>query len=126
MIGPGHALVGTGYVLVGPGLDMEHRDHWWDSKIIPRFTKTFEYWTNFKVIVIGIRNNAFTRNLSPWAFSRAEKSHRTFRNLRMGQVPLKITFFEYCWYHPDERSKEHFFTQDHEKRVTNSSVFRPL
>ena len=35
---------------------------------------------------------ALTQNLSPWAFSRAEKSHRTFRNLRMGQVPLKNIF----------------------------------
>ena len=98
----------------------------WDSKIIPRFTKTFEYSKNFDVIVLGIRNNAFARNLSPWAFSRAEKSHQTFRNLRLGQVPLKNFFVEDCWYHHDERSKEHVFTQDHEKRATNSSVFRPL
>ena len=42
--------------------------------------------------MLGIRNNALTQNLSPWAFSRAEKSHRTFRNLRLGQVPLKIIF----------------------------------
>ena len=99
---------------------------WWNSNIIPRFTKIFEYSKNFQVIVIGIRNDAFTRNLSPWDFSRAEKLHRTFRNLRLGQVPFKIIFFEYCWYHRDERSKKQVFTQDHEKRVTNSSVFRAL
>ena len=74
--------------------------------------------------MLGIRNNAFMRNLSPWAFSRAEKSHRTFRTLRLGQVPLKIIFFENCWYHRDERSKEQVFTQHHEKRPLNSSVFR--
>ena len=91
-----------------------------------------EIYQNFRIFEkflghrVSVRNNAFMRNLSPWAFSRAEKSHRTFRNLRLGQVPLKIIFFENCWYHRDERSKEQVFTQDHEKRATNSSVFRHL
>ena len=98
----------------------------WDSNIIPRFTKTFEYSKYFEVIVFSIRSNDFTWNLGPWAFSRAEKSHRTFRNLRMGKVPLKIIYFEFCLYHRNERSKGQVFTQDHEKRVANSSVFRHL
>ena len=37
----------------------------WASKIIPRFTKMFEYWKIFSIIVIGIKNSAFPWNLSP-------------------------------------------------------------
>ena len=35
-------------------------------------------------------------------------------------------FFENCWYHRNQRSKEQVFTQDHVKRPSNSCVFRPL
>ena len=47
--------------------------HWWDSNLIPKFTKIFEYSKNFRFIVFVIRNNAFRRNFSSWARSRAEK-----------------------------------------------------
>ena len=76
---------------------------WWDSNFIPRFTKIFEYWKNFSVIVFGIKISAFPRNLSPWARSRAEKSHQTFRSLRLGEVPLKISFLKNAWCHRNQR-----------------------
>ena len=98
----------------------------WDSDIIPRFTKIFEFLQNFKVIVLSVKNNAFLQNLSPWTRFGVEKSHEKFQNLRMGQVPFKIIFLKNCLYHRVERSKEQVFTQDHEKRPLNSSVFRIL
>ena len=45
---------------------------WWDSELIPRFTKIFENLENFTVIVLGIKNSAFTQNLSPNAHPGAE------------------------------------------------------
>ena len=65
---------------------------WWDSEIIPRLPKIFEYDKNFEVTVFGILNNAFTRNFSLLARSGAE--HKTFRNFRLGHVPLKMIFIE--------------------------------
>ena len=44
----------------------------------------------------------------------------------MGQVPFKMNFFKNCSSHRNERSKEQVFTQDHEKRPSDSSVFRLL
>ena len=75
----------------------------WDSNFIPRFTKIFEYWKNFSVIMFVIKNSAFPRNLSPWARSRAEKSHQTFRSLRLGEVPFKIIFLKNVWCHRNQR-----------------------
>ena len=56
-----------------------HRE-WWVSELIPRFTKIFEYSKNFEVIVFGIKNCAFKRNLSPWASSKAANRIRHFQN----------------------------------------------
>ena len=49
--------------------------------------------------MFDIKNSAFPRNLSPWARSRAEKSHQTFLSLRLGEVPFKISFLENAWCH---------------------------
>ena len=100
--------------------------HRWDSNFIPRFTKIFEYWKNFSVIVFGFKNSAFPRNLSPWARSRAEKSHQTFRSLRLGEVPFKISFLEDAWYHRNQRLQEQYFTTGHGKIIAFYSVFRFL
>ena len=101
---------------------------WWDSNFIPRFTKIFEYWKNFSVIVFGIKNSAFPRNLSPWARSRkiAEKSHQTFRSLRLGEVPFKISFLKNAWCHRNQRWTEQYFTQGHGKIIAFSIVFHFL
>ena len=100
------------------------RGYWWVSKIIPRFTKIFEYWKTFYVIVFAIKNNASSQNLSPLARSRAEKLHQTFPSLRLGGVPFKIIFLENVWCHRNQRSKEQYFTQGHEKIIAFYSVFR--
>ena len=68
--------------------------HWWVSELIPRLTKIFEYSKNFEAIVFSITNCAFIRNLSPWARSRAEKSHQTFSKYGVGKVPFKIKIFK--------------------------------
>ena len=78
----------------------------WDSNFIPRFTKMFEYWNIFSAIVFGIKNSAFPRNLSPWAYSRAEKTHPTIQILRVGEVPFKISFLKNAWYHRNQRLTE--------------------
>ena len=83
--------------------EIKFQGQWWDSNFIPRFTKIFKYWKNFSVIVFGIKNSAFSRNLSPYARSRAEKSHQTFRSLRLGEVPFKISFLENAWCHRNQR-----------------------
>ena len=83
----------------------------------------FEYWNFFSVIVIGLKNSASTRNLSPWANSRAEKSHQTFPSLRLGQVPFKIIFLENDLYHRDHRSTEQYFTQAHGKIRDRPKLF---
>ena len=76
--------------------------------------------------MFGIKNSAFSRNLSPWARSRAEKSHQTFRSLRLGEVPFRIIFLENAWCHRNQRSKEQYFTQGHGKIIAFYSVFRFL
>ena len=86
----------------------------------------FEYWNIFSAIVFGIKNSAFPRNLSPYARSRAEKLHPTLRSLKLGEVPFKIIFLENVWCHRNQRSTEQYFTQDHEKIIAFSSVFRFL
>ena len=116
---PSMCFHSLGWKIIGGILQV----HWWVSKIIPRFTKMFEYWKICSVIVFGIENSAFSRNLSPWARSRAEKSHQTFRSLRLGEVPFKISFLENAWYHRNQRSTEQYFTQGHVKIIAFSSVF---
>ena len=77
---------------------------WWDSNLIPKFTKIFEYSKDFRFIVFVIQNNAYWRNLSPWARSRAEKSHWTTPNFRLGQTPFKIIIFQKIFFHRDQGS----------------------
>ena len=96
----------------------------WDSNFIPRFTKMSEYWKNFSVIMFGIKNSAFPRNLSPWAHSRAEKTHRTIQILRVGEVPFKISFLKNAWCNRNQRLTEQFFTQGHGKINAFSSILR--
>ena len=38
---------------------------WWDSDIIPRFTKILEFLQNFWAIVLSIKNNSLSQNFSP-------------------------------------------------------------
>ena len=64
-------LVGVSNNLQSFWIDSDEPD-WWDSELIPRFTKIFENWENFTVIVLGIKNSAFTQNLSPNAHPGAE------------------------------------------------------
>ena len=98
----------------------------WNSNFIPRFTKMFEYWNIFSAIVFGIKNSAFPRNLSPWAHSRAEKTHPTIQILRLGEVPFKISFLKNAWCHRNQRLTEQYFTQGHGKIIAYSCVFRFL
>jgi len=103
----------------------------WVSNFIPRFTKMFKYWRIFSVIVFGIINSAFPRSLSPCAHSRAEKTHQTIQNLRLGEVPFKISFLKNAWCHRNQRLTEQYlteqyFTQGHGKIIALSSVFRFL
>ena len=67
--------------------------YWWVSELIPRFTKIFEYLKNLGVIVFGIKKSTIIRNLSPWARSRAEKSHQVFSKFRLGQVCVGFSKF---------------------------------
>ena len=99
---------------------------WWVSELIPRFTKIFEYSKNFEVIVFGVKNSAFIQNLSPWALSRAEKSHQAFSKYRLGEVPFKIKIFKNQWNHRNQRSKEQWLFNFHAKIIADSSVFRSL
>ena len=75
---------------------------WWDSNLIPKFTKIFEYSKNFRFIVFVIKNDVFRRNLSPWARSRAEKWHWASQNFRLGQTPFKMIIFQNFLYHRDQ------------------------
>ena len=76
--------------------------------------------------MFGIKNSAFIRNLTPWARSRAEKSHQTFSKYGVGQVPFKIKIFKNQWNHRNQRSKEQWLFNFHAKIIADSSVFRSL
>ena len=89
---------------LSPGLGR----HWWVSELIPRFTKIFEYSKNFEVIVFSIKNSAFTRNLSPLARTRAEKSHQTF-----SKWPLREFFGRKSTFFSSYISKDSPFSCDH-------------
>ena len=100
--------------------------HWWDSDLIPRFTKIFENWENFTVIVLGIKNSAFTQNLSPNAHPGVEYSHSASWNYGLGEVVFRIKIFQNFWYHRNQRSKEEWLFDFHPIKPLNSSVFRLL
>ena len=57
----------------------------------------------FWVIVFGIKNSTFIRNLSAWDRSRSEKSHQAFSKYRMGKVRFEIKIFKNHWYHRNQR-----------------------
>ena len=86
----------------------------------------FEYWKFAQVIVFDLKNSASIRDLSTWGCSGAEKSHQTFRSLRVGELPFKIIILENGWYHRNQRLTEQYFTKIHGKIIAFSSVFRFL
>ena len=100
--------------------------NWWDSDLIPKFTKNFEFWKNSCTIVFRNKKSARIQNLSPYAHPRVEKSHSLSWNYKLGKVAFKIRIFKICWCHRNQCSKKQVLLKFHPKWSHFYSVFRLL
>ena len=70
------------------------KPYWPNSDLIPRLLEIFEKWKTFMVILLSVKNDAYSRILGAEACCRAEISHFEIFKLQTGATTLKNDFFQ--------------------------------